>query len=89
MKHCKNNTKAQQVLCDLFNELSDGGKTQKANFKNELENDQYWKCLRKIESKGIGKGRFSQRLSAVCSKEHIPVYIKNAINCIYQKVNVL
>ena len=89
MGHCKKSTEAQQVFCDLFNELTDGGETQKANFKKELESGQYWKCLRKIEGNGIGKGRFSQRLSAVCNKEHISVYIKKAISYIYQKVNVL
>lgn len=89
MEHCKKSKEAKQVLCDLFNELTDGGKTQKANFKKELESEQYWKCLRKIEGNGIGKGRFSQRLSAVCSKEHIPLYIKKAINYIYRQVSVL
>lgn len=89
MVQCKNSMEAKQILCNLFNELTDGGKTQKANFKKELESGQYWKCLKKIEGNGIGKGRFSQRLSVVCSTELIPGYINKAINYIYQKANVL
>lgn len=48
---------------------------------------EYWKCLRKIEGNGIGKGRFSQKFAHVCKKEHIPTYIKEAIEYIYEKVN--
>ena len=61
-------------------ELTTGGARQKQNFKKELKAGEYWKCLNKIEGNGIGKGRFAQRLSGVCMKEHIPGYIESAIN---------
>ena len=82
----KNSEKALKVISDLFSELTTGGKIQKANFVNELKSGEYWKCLNKIEGNGIGKGRFSQRFSCVCMKEHIPPYIRLAINYIYKKV---
>ena len=84
----KNNRgKALNVISDLFLELTTGGARQKQNFKKELKAGEYWKCLNKIEGNGIGKGRFAQRLSGVCMKEHIPGYIESAINYIYKKVD--
>ena len=75
------------VICDLFSDLTTGGIVQKRNFKTEIMPGEYWKCLRKIEGNGIGKGRFSQKFAHVCKKEHIPTYIKEAIEYIYEKVN--
>lgn len=76
-----------KVICDLFSDLTTGGIVQKRNFKTEIMSGEYWKCLRKIEGNGIGKGRFSQKFAHVCKKEHIPTYIKEAIEYIYEKVN--
>ncbi len=87
MKACKKIKVATQVFIDIFNDLTIGGETQKNNFKNEIESGDYWKCLNKIESNGIGKGRFAQKLAGRCCKEQAPQYIKNAIDYIYQKVN--
>lgn len=87
MEDCHGSDEATKVIIDLFNELTTGKDKQKANFKNEIETEQYWKCLKKIESNGIGKGRFAQKLVTKCSKEHIPAYIKCAINYIYKKVD--
>ncbi len=75
------------VICDLFTDLTTWGIVQKRNFKTEIMSGEYWKCLRKIEGNGIGKGRFSQKFAHVCKKEHIPTYIKEAIEYIYEKVN--
>lgn len=75
------------VICDLFSDLTTGGIVQERNFKTEIKSGEYWKCLRKIEGNGIGKGRFSQKFAHVCKKEHIPTYIKEAIEYIYKKVN--
>lgn len=83
----KRSSKAHKVLVELFNELTTGGATQKSNFKKELAVGEYWKCLKKIEGNGIGKGRFSQRLVSVCMEEHIPDYVRLAIEYIYKKVS--
>lgn len=76
------------ILCSTFNDLTIGGDQQKENFKHDLNTQDYWSCLRKIEnsSNKVGKGRFAQRLSTVCTKKHIPAYIENAIKEIYTKV---
>lgn len=74
------------IICDLFSNLTTGGAVQKRNFKTEIMSGEYWKCLRKIEGNGIGKGRFSQKFANVCKKEHIPAYVKEAIEYIYEKV---
>lgn len=81
------NPKSLEIICNLFNELTTGGTIQKSNFKHEITSEEYWKCLNKIEGNGIGKGRFSQRFVNVCTREHIPDYIKDAIEYIYKKVN--
>lgn len=79
---------AKDLICNIFNELTVGGGQQKENFKNELNSGDYWSCLRKIESSSneVGKGRFAQRLSIMCTKEHIPGYIEDAIAKIYSKI---
>jgi putative ATP-dependent endonuclease of OLD family len=89
MRACSNNANAKKIICDVFDSLTDGGQRQKENFKSELEGCNYWSCLRKIESKGIGKGRFAQVMSIKCTEKHIPAYIKAAINDIYEKVDEL
>lgn len=83
----KNSEEALDVINDLFSELTNGGKRQKDNFQRELTEGKYWKCLNKIEGNGIGKGRYSQRFAGVCMKEHIPAYIRAAINYIHKKVD--
>lgn len=88
MQTCSSDNVAKQVFVDIFNELTEGGDRQKENFKNEMDLGKYWKCLTKIEGNGIGKGRFAQKLSARVCKEHIPPYVKKAIDYIYEKVNV-
>lgn len=88
MDTCSDNEDASEIICETFNKLTDGGNKQKSNFKSELEKGDYWKCLSKIESNGIGKGRFAQIFSSVCMKEHIPGYISSAIEAIYKKVEI-
>lgn len=89
MEACAGDATSNGIICDVFNSLTDGGKRQKANFKTELESGNYWSCLRKIEGKGIGKGRFAQVMSIKCNNNHIPAYIKAAIDDIYEKVDEL
>ncbi len=89
MDECVKNVNARNVIIDIFNALTYGGDIQKNNFKKELENGEYWKCLKKIDGNGIGKGRFAQNMTQVCLKEHIPEYISSAIEFIYKKVDVL
>ncbi|WP_200411019.1 ATP-dependent nuclease [Virgibacillus salexigens] len=83
------NDECNIIICNIFNDLTVGGDKQKENFQNELIDQKYWSCLRKIENSNnrVGKGRFAQRLSIDSQKEHIPPYIKNAIDVIYKLVD--
>jgi len=87
MQAASTDSVATNVFIDLFNELTDGGIKQKANFAKEIKAGDYWKCLSKIEGKGIGKGRFAQKLAGRVCNSHIPPYMEAAIEYIYQKVN--
>lgn len=80
------NNDATNVFCDIFNRLTDGGQKQKENFKNEILERDYWKCLKKIEGNGIGKGRFAQAITPRILEDHIPQYIKHAIEYIFKKI---
>lgn len=84
----KSSNKAKDAIAKIFNELTNGGQQQQANFKTEIFERNYWSCLRKIEASanGIGKGRFAQRLSQVCTVDHIPDYVSKAILDIVEKV---
>jgi len=76
------------IICDVFNQLTHGGKEQKENFSTELATGDYIKCLDKIEASysQIGKGRFAQRLADNVTGSMIPEYIDKAIDSIAQKV---
>jgi len=89
MEACSKSKEGKNIICSIFNDLTTGGDRQKANFKKELDSGDYWACLRKIENgdNGIGKGRYAQRLSQVCRKDHIPSYIKRAIDSIFNKID--
>lgn len=88
MKACESDAIAKQVFIDIYNELTEGGERQKENFKKEINDKKYMKCLSKIAESGIGKGRFAQKLSSRVCEAHIPVYVRNAIEYIYKRVNV-
>lgn len=81
----------RDTLCSIFNQLTNGGQTQKKNFSAELSSGRYNKCLAKIEStySGIGKGRFAQRLATYVSASMIPEYVSNAIDAIVKEVRCL
>lgn len=78
----------RKIICSVFNELSDGGKKQKDNFKANMDSQDFKKCLAQIESShsNIGKGRFAQRLASVCTKAMVPDYVKDAIEHICSEV---
>ena len=80
------NNDATNVFCEIFNRLTNGGEKQKENFKKEILNREYWTCLKKIEGNGIGKGRFAQAITPRILENHIPQYIKDAIEYIFKKV---
>ena len=86
MNEAYQNNDATNVFCEIFNRLTNGGEKQKENFKKEILNREYWTCLKKIEGNGIGKGRFAQAITPRILENHIPQYIKDAIEYIFKKV---
>jgi putative ATP-dependent endonuclease of OLD family len=82
------NADANSITINAFEEVTLGGTTHKGNFRNALENRDFWKCLRMIEGRDIGKGRFAQKLSTICVEEHIPDYIRRAISHIVEQVKL-
>lgn len=56
--------------------------TKISNFEQHFDEEDFQFCLRRIEDKTIGKGRFSQIFSVYCTKENCPDYVKNAIEYI-------
>ncbi|MDH6458047.1 putative ATP-dependent endonuclease of OLD family [Fusobacterium sp. PH5-7] len=82
------NQEDKNIISSLFNQLTNGGETQKKNFRDNLDNGDYYKCLSQIESSHsrIGKGRFAQQLADKVTDTMIPQYIKDAINRIACKV---
>jgi putative ATP-dependent endonuclease of OLD family len=82
MLHSRAITQAVQSIINSYNAICNGGKRQQENFASELGAGEVFKCLNKIESNGIGKGRFAQRFSNECVKENIPQYIQKAIEYI-------
>ncbi|MDC7126779.1 MAG: AAA family ATPase [Spirochaetales bacterium] len=88
MKKSLKTANAFSPIINTYNDICLGGEKQKNNFKNELENGDYYKCLNKIEEQGIGKGRFAQRFSDECIRENIPDYIVNAISRIVELTTI-
>lgn len=87
MKKSFPNTAAMSKIVMAFNDVSLGGDQQANNFEKELGAGNFYKCLNKIETRGVGKGRFAQRFSDDCLLENIPDYIKNAISFVVGLTN--
>ena len=70
-----------QIISSVFDDLTAGGPQQKQNFKNNMSEGKYDRCLAQIEASNsqIGKGRFSQRLSSCVTHTMMPEYIEAAI----------
>ncbi|EJR42301.1 MULTISPECIES: ATP-dependent nuclease [Bacillus cereus group] len=91
MSKIKDLSYEKNIINTIFCELTAGGAQQKKNFQIELEQGKYVSCLKKIESShsAIGKGRFAQHLSIECTENHVPRYIRLAIESIYKRVDEL
>jgi putative ATP-dependent endonuclease of OLD family len=89
MEECHEDIESSEIICKVFNDLTSGGESQKGNFKMNLADSEFWKCLNQIESphSRIGKGRFAQRLANHCTEGHIPEYIREALEYIDKKVD--
>lgn len=86
MKACKGDVEAQQIIKKVYRELVDNNELKCKRFNKKLEEEEWFKCLNRIETNGVGKGRFAQILSLYCIEAHIPPYIQESIEYIVEKV---
>ena len=84
MSNSKNDSKALEALLNAYKYLGGNGIKEK-RFEEDLYNCKYWECLKRIDSSGMGKGRFAQVLTDYLVIENIPVYISNAIKYICEE----
>lgn len=75
------------IIKSVFNDLKSGGPGMQRNFERQLDEEDYWGALEKIEDY-VSKGRFAQRLASELILELIPGYIREGIVEIVQKVRV-
>lgn len=76
----------KKAFTDTFNQLVESVQ-KKHNFERKLGDEDYEFCLRRIEEKGVGKGRFAQIFSGRCLADNCPEYVKKAIEYICSKVD--
>lgn len=76
-----------KALKKTFGEVKKGGAKQQNNFDTAIDRSYFWSALAKIESPGIGKGRFAQRFAANMVPGQIPKYVQAAIKFIAEAVS--
>lgn len=72
-------------LVEVYRDLG-GSQTQQDNLCADLDNGEIDKVIRRIETTGMGKGRFAQRLAERLDSNKIPPYIAQAIHYVMAKV---
>jgi putative ATP-dependent endonuclease of OLD family len=87
MKTSALNPESLTSITDAYCSLEPISTEKRIKFSEELSTGKYYTCLKRIEVKGLGKGRFAQRFSDVCTKENIPLYIQKSIKYITEAVN--
>ena len=70
---------------EIYRELG-GTPTQQRNMSAEIDRKEIDKVIRRIETTGMGKGRFAQRLAEKIVWNKVPSYIDEAINFVLQIV---
>lgn len=73
------------IIKDIYSELMPGGSKMLANFVKEIDSQNYWGALKKLDD-NIGKGRFAQRIAGSFTKTMIPANIKSGLMTILKKV---
>lgn len=86
MRACKNDRKSCEILSNIYNALNNNSKTKTARFIKSIYSEKYDCCLKRIEENGIGKGRYAQMLSTMCTRRHVPQYIEESIEYIVHEV---
>lgn len=81
----KGGSPGTEIFKTVYSEVRPGGEKQQKNFDDELDSENFWTALNKIEN-NVSKGRFAQRFASHLTLDAVPDYIKNAITEIIKKV---
>ncbi len=71
-------------FCTVYAELGASEK-QVRNLREAIERQEFDFVIRRIETTGMGKGRFAQRLAGKLDANRVPPYIEKAIRYILEK----
>ena len=74
----------RQQFIEVYEELG-GTQIQQKNMSAEIDGKEIDKVIRRIETTGMGKGKFAQRLADRIEDDKIPSYIEQAIEFVLKK----
>lgn len=77
---------SKNAFFNTYEVLTNNNITKLNNFKRKFEEKDFEFCLRRIEDKNVGKGRFSQIFSLNCTIDNCPEYVKKAILYLCEKI---
>jgi putative ATP-dependent endonuclease of OLD family len=76
----------ENEFCNVYREL-DASEKQEDNFRRLIQSKDFEEIIKRIETSGMGKGRFAQRLADRLNANRVPPYIERAIQYIMAKVS--
>jgi len=74
-----------QQFVEVYGELG-GSPTQQKNMQTEINGKETGRVIRRIETTGMGKGRFAQRLANTIAGDKIPSYINDAMRFVLKTI---
>ncbi|GAP09640.1 predicted ATP-dependent endonuclease of the OLD family [Bellilinea caldifistulae] len=72
-------------LCEVYQELGASDRQVK-NLEEEIANNDFKAIIDRIQTTGMGKGRFAQRLAEKVDADRVPPYIEKAIKYLLAKM---
>lgn len=75
----------QEEFCSVYEELG-ASRLQLQRFKAAIERNNIYEVIKRIETVGMGKGRFAQRLASYLDANRVPLYIEKAIRHLVEKI---
>jgi putative ATP-dependent endonuclease of OLD family len=76
----------EDEFCNVYREL-DASEKQEDNFRRLIQSQDFEKIIKRIETGGMGKGRFAQRLADKLDANRVPPYIEKAIRYTLTKIS--
>ncbi len=72
-------------FCDVYGELGASDVREKS-LRELIQDKNFETVIKRIETRGMGKGRFAQRLAGRLDANRVPPYIQNAICYLLEKI---